>query len=70
MQRDKIELLNELTDEQTALIEQLREEEFCFLAAAIEISWKDGRSVYIDQRVPVSQELRFQFEKLNIQFRD
>jgi len=69
MQRDKIKFINELTVEQKSVIEQLRKEEFFFLASMIEGNWKDGRSSYIDPRVPVSTKLRIEFEKLNVQFK-
>jgi len=62
--------LNELTDEQKAVIEKLHKEGYSLLAGVIEPSWKKGKSYYIDSRLPISSKLRSQFNKINDQFID
>jgi hypothetical protein len=57
----------ELTDLQKTVLEKLRKRECHFVAAATEEHWKRGEGYYIDTRVPISKQLRAEFNKANRQ---
>lgn len=43
----------ELTENQLWVIEELKRQNCCFVAACVELSWKDGQPYYMDTRVEV-----------------
>jgi hypothetical protein len=57
----------QLTDLQGSVLAKLRKRGCDFIAAATEGAWRRGEGYYIDSRVPVSRQLRAEFNKANRQ---